>query len=321
MILSNAPWEIRGPEWIEAYDGNRWVALSPTRAMVSGNATTETDEERTTKLYLRTLSQNEDEVDRNDILTLSQPYSGDLKLEITVLQLGKYRVSSNTYVPLAYGLATDWKCGVGVKTVASRLFLSEVPTAELDNYLSGEESKNWLLCDPEAIASWDNLNEETTYWLYTVGLDENKQYHIIHGIQVFTSSSKNQALATFKNVKYDGGIWHYEIDMNDYCKGFFEWGMVDPETFYWNDPTIAWFFSYMLHDSELTKEFMLWTSFEYGEMEYDGHIQLVTWGVGQDGIKMSGVIDRYRSIDYYEARSEKEERQPVGLSVPKNFDA
>ena len=320
IILSNAPWELRGPEWIEAYNGSRWVTLSPTRAMISGNAIAETSESRTTHILIRTASTNEDELDRNDFLILSQPYSGDLKVNINIMQLGKHRVSSNTYVPLATGIATDWKYGADVKTIYARLFNKELSNSELDYEISGDNKSKWEKCAPDNVTSWTSLEENSTYWLYTIGLDAGNNYYSIHGVQVFTVSSQNQAIASFKNVYFDGTKWHWEINMNEYCKGFFQWVLINPETFNYTDELLAWFFSYRLHDSELTKEHDLFTLFEYSEIEYNGHIQLITWGIGQDGVRMSGVISRYRSIDYYETRGlGHNEDAPRSMSVPKDI--
>lgn len=321
-ILSNAPWELKGPEWIEAYNGSRWVALSPTRAMISGNATTETDQSRTSKLYIRTVSINSDEIDRNDILTLSQPYSGDLKVQINIWQLGRHHAASNVYIPLATGIATDWKCGCDVKTIYARLFTSEMSNSQLDAELVGDNAKKWLPSSPDEVAYWTGLNESSSYFLYTVGVDANNSYNYIHGLQIFTGSSKDQAIASFKNVNFDGKKWSWQIDMNEYCKGFFEWAMIEPETFYYSDELLAWFFSYRLHDDELTKEHVMWTSFENAEIEYNGHIQLITWGIGQDGTKMAGVLSRYRSIDHYKTRSEENFAVvPIAQSVPKDIKA
>lgn len=321
-ILSNAPWELKGPEWIEAYNGSRWVALSPTRAMISGNATTETSQSRTSKLYIRTASINSDEIDRNDILTLSQPYSGDLKVQINVWQLGRHHAASNVYVPLATGIATDWKCGCDVKTIYARLFTSELSNSQLEAELVGDNAKKWLPSSPDAVAYWTGLNESSSYFLYTVGVDANNSYTNIHGLQIYTGSSKNQAIASFKNVNYDGKKWSWQIDMNEYCKGFFEWAMIEQESFYYSDELLAWFFSYRLHDDELTKEHVMWTSFEYAEIEYNSHIQLITWGIGQDGTKMAGVLSRYRSIDHYKTRSEENfAGVPIAQSVPKDIKA
>lgn len=320
VILSNGPWELRGPEWIEAYNGNRWLALSPTRAVISGNAMIESSEARSTTILIRTASANDQELELNDLLTVSQPYSGDMKVEITVVQLGKHAVASNMYVPLATGIATDWKCGSSVKKILSRLFEYELSETELETELNADNIDSWLVSAPEEIVSWSDLQENTSYWLYTLGLDSDGLYHFTYHIQVSTASSENQAIASFKNVNYDGTKWYFEIDMNEYCKGFFLWKMMNPDTFYFSDEIIAWFFSYRMHDNELTKEHPMYRTFEHGEITTDNHIQLITWGVGQDGVRMSGVISRYRSIDYYETRGlGHNEDAPRSMSVPKDI--
>lgn len=299
VIVSNAPWELRGPEWIEVYNKDRWTALSTSRAMVSGNATvTDKDVSGSTKLYIRTAQKNDSETNRQDVLTLSQPYSGDMKCDLIVVQLGKHMVYPCRLLYLADGVATDWKYGADVKAFHWLVTKNTLNNSDLtqDKVVSSWPS---VSVEPGIFSAWSGLDENSQYNIYT-WVQDGQSYH--WSSTVFsTESSKNQAIAAIKNVNHDGNKWKWQIFPNEYCKLYTVWatdnqyGLFDAPDVY-----LAWLLHYYFGYSLLQPN----PNSAYDEYSWaiNTPIQIISWGIGQDGTKMASVISRYRTIDHSNAR-------------------
>ena len=130
-IMSNVSWLLYGPEWIEAWDGKRWVPLSQTSAVIKGSRTTDKDAEGTMLQLLRTKSSNTSEDYKMADLILKPAYSGtDVQVTLTALQLGRHMAVPNYVVSLSDGIATDWEVGADVKTIG--VYLSDKPLGAND---------------------------------------------------------------------------------------------------------------------------------------------------------------------------------------------
>lgn len=307
VIVSNAPWELRGPEWIEVYNKDRWTALSTSRAMVSGNATvTDKDVSGATKLYIRTAQKNDSETNRQDVLTLSQPYSGDMKCDLIVVQLGKHMVYPCRLLYLADGVATDWKYGADVKAFYWLVTKNTLNNSDLtqDKVLSSWPSVSG---EPGIISAWSGLDENSQYNIYT-WVQDGQSYHWSSTV-ISTESSKNQAIAAIKNVNHDGNKWKWQIHPNEYCKLYTVWatdnqyGLFDAPDVY-----LAWLLHYYFGYSLFQPN----PNSEYDEYSWavNSPIQIISWGIGQDGTKMASVISRYRTIDHSNARWSNNDSSP-----------
>ena len=104
-VLSNVPWQVKGPDWLEAWNGERWVTLSQDRATIQEGETTGQDAEGTKIIYLRTVADNDSETDLFDNITITPTYDdADVKVERIAYQLGKYSIQPNIAVALADGI-------------------------------------------------------------------------------------------------------------------------------------------------------------------------------------------------------------------------
>lgn len=301
-IISSAPWELRGPEWIEAYNGSRWVSLSSSRAMITGNATLLGSNEGTTIVYIRTANNNQSAEDQVGELILSQQYSGNLKYNINIIQLGVYRVAPNLMSLLSDGMATNWKFGNEVEsfywTVTTKAHSAVDPTED--------KNSEWVptSSDEHLVSWWTGLEENTTYNINIC--TQSRQRHWYYDSYYFkTGSSKNQALAFIENVYNDGTMWRWQVRPNERCKLFAIIGWDDPDLFYVPDVYLSWLIQSMGFPLSRLQEGNTYNSYSW---KNNNPIQLVSWGVGKEmestGTHISSVITRYRTIDHSSVRSQ-----------------
>ena len=308
-ILSNVPWQIKGPEWIEAWNGSRWVALSQSRATVQGDATTGQDAEGTKLLLLRSASSNTSAEDRYDFITITPTYEGNAQVELIAYQLGQYSVQPNITIALSDGLACDWECGVGVKKFAVYLSESRLSDSEIVNTV-----KDWSVAEPDYIISWSNLKENTVYYLYMVGIDSSGGYHTLNETAFQTGTSKAQALASIENPAYANSRWTWQTKMNEYCKGYYMWVSTNTGFFKSSKVELAWYMAYWTHDEEkLNNDFPMYYQDNSFGLTTEYHILIVTWAAGHDLNHPSYLIDRYCSYDSTTASSRKssEDMKPI----------
>lgn len=301
-ILSNVPWQIKGPEWIEAWNGSRWVALSQSRANVQGDATTNQDAEGTKILRLRAKSSNTSNNDRYDFITITPTYEGDAKVELTAYQLGMYSVQPNVVIALSDGLACDWECGAGIKQFAINLSDKRLTDSEIINSVL-----NWSMAEPNYITSWWNLKENTIYYLNMVGIDKSGNYcDVISETAFQTGTSQAQALASIENPTYADSKWSWQTKMNEYCKGYYMWVTTNNNFFNTCNAELAWYMAYWTHDEEILKNnFPMYYKDDSFSLTTEYHILIVTWAAGHNLNHPSYLIDRYCSYDNVTASSRK----------------
>ena len=234
VIYSNVPWQLKGPEWIEAYDGTRWVRLSDSRASVtSRNSHLGTED----YVYLRTVSQNESDGNRAGTLTVTPQYEGDVTAEEKVVQLGRYGIVPNRILPMCNSIAFDWKKGISVKDFYFAGYSKEYN----DNDFTGEEIRQWNLFSPEYLGSVGNLEAGQEIYLYAAGIDNSGIFHVNH-VPIKTASKEGQPIAEIMNVGFNGDLLTWDTQMNDYCTAYFQIILTNLLDDY--DATIAWLLYY-----------------------------------------------------------------------------
>ncbi|MCR5314339.1 MAG: BACON domain-containing protein [Bacteroidaceae bacterium] len=302
-IMSNVSWLLYGPEWIEAWDGKRWVPLSQTSAVIKGSRTTDKDAEGTMLQLLRTKSSNTSEDYKMADLILKPAYSGtDVQVTLTALQLGRHMAVPNYVVSLSDGIATDWEVGADVKTIG--VYLSDKP-------LGANDPGEFEATEPDYISYWDSLQENTTYYLYSFGVGSD----LTSMVPVQTGSSMNQPLAEIQNVNmnFDKNEWTWQVKMNEYCSGYRMWSF--SAYFDYPDVVLAWLLGLYTQDESRLSEFPIYTtdkSFNW-VMDSPRHMQVVTWAGGKGSNHYASVIDRYNSTTderYNDAPRRAADRKP-----------
>ena len=318
QILCNIPWKVYGPEWLEAsIDGKKWTTLSSTRAMIEGGSFI-SEENVTELLLLRTKSTNTEEDNYQGTLKLAPAYDNTADIvELGTAQLGRHYAAANSLTVLANELVCDFKCGLDVTKIyfhiSDHMINTQTEAIEWDGYTL-----------PNYINSWDELEEDHIYYLYVLGKDAANGYYNMTYNGYQTLSSKNQAIASIQNVNYDGSKWTWATKMNSNCVLYAMWKTYNEDYFDYTDGMLAWFLSYMMHNHGYEgedKEYCMYTADITYSWKLDYHMQLVTWGAGGNGNHLAGVIDRYRSIDHYQAPNRAASRHIHAVSAPRDIDA
>ena len=319
-ISSNVPWQLKGPEWIEAYNGTTWVKLSPERAMISGPATVANEGKQTVDVKIRCVSDNNADDDRNGTLILESAYESSKSVRIDITQLGRYNVEACQVQNMAHSLAWTWKCGKDVGVIKVH-----VDTPEYGNTITSESFNEWNTSAPGYVCAIDGLKPNTQYSIYSIGLpgDGSDVTVIWHSITSTTRSDVDQPLAAISNLDYVSGKFKWLVTQNEFSYGFFQMILTDPALFELNDGYIGWYFSQLMHDSETTKDYPMYT-YRQKEFEFstDYHIQIVTWCTKQGDLFMSSMITRFdTSKDWTRSATDQTSvEKPRFVSRPYNME-
>ena len=278
-ILSNIPWQLKGPDWIEAYDGNRWIPLSETRAMLTSD---NSKLDKADNVILRSAKNNDSEANLTGTVVLTPLYDGDAKAEIGVVQLGKYGVAPGKSLRLCNSIATNWKTGVSVKDFYFYISRRALTEAELTD----DKIHQWELTDIQNLGATDNLEADTKYYFYTAGIDNVGKLHVNHHI-LKTATDKDQPIAEIKNVQFDGEYLTFDIQRNSFCEMYLEvtlTNMLDAA-----DAIIAW----LLYD-HTPKETAVVAGDGGNRVKMNNmDVQVVTWGIAKGTNILGSKISRY----------------------------
>ena len=92
LVISNIAWEVKGPEWIEAWDGERWRPLSLKTGGIFGMGEQ--------NIPIRTAEDfNGDEV-REGPIVIAERLTGNYPVRVDARQAGKYIVLTNRIVTI-----------------------------------------------------------------------------------------------------------------------------------------------------------------------------------------------------------------------------
>lgn len=293
-IHTNVPWQLRGPEWIEAYDGEEWVKLSMERALISGNATMKTlsGENDTYDLKIRCATENADEEDRKGTIILESSYTEDKGQEIEVYQLGRLRADACQIINLSHAFGWIWKYGKDVATIKY-----QVGTESYSSFVTESIMQKWPTAQPDKAYGVSNLKANTLYFIYAYGLDASGAGYtdLLHSIGCYTESDVNQPLAYITAVKYnEKGDVGIVFDQNEFSQGFFILRVPSssPAASY-NDGLMAWLFTQYLHDANSSVSTMYTYRTVIEKFTFNEHQHFVSWAKAPATSKLSGLITRY----------------------------
>lgn len=290
MVLANTPWVLYGPEWIEVLDGEKWVALSPTTAMLRRNADANF---LTSNIKLRTARELNELEDVFDDLYLKPAYDENVGVKLQVTQLGKHSANPNVSVIMAYGMACDWKVGNDVSTIFYKFSKEVLPASEL----TSEAIETWTKTTPTSLSSRRNLEENTTYYLYHAGKGNGpiERYRVS---MFSTLSASNQALAPISNVVNNGESWSYDVRLGSNCKSYVKLTTTNSTYFNQFESALAWRINRWMHDDATTNKYPLYAKSLRWTYKTTDPLLIVTWGAGHDGNNMASVLSRYLTSEH-----------------------
>ncbi|MBE6257461.1 MAG: hypothetical protein E7103_05840 [Prevotella sp.] len=158
-IRSNLEWEIRGPEWIEAWDGSKWRPLCQNRGAVKGSGIQ--------YVYIRTTHDNTNEEDLKGIISVSERLSGDYSCALDLSQVGCMTARPNIVATLSTGIAFEWICGCDVDKIYFKLSSTELENDFSQSDNEDDVRKEYELTNAEYINSVDNMAGGSTTYLST----------------------------------------------------------------------------------------------------------------------------------------------------------
>ena len=285
VILSNIPWQIKGPDWIEVYNGTRWVALSPTKAVFNSGNDVKLDEAHI--VQLRTLGRNESDENMVGTISITPIYEGNDSFEIEAVQLGRYGVVPDRVFNMCYSISCAyWKVGVAVERFAAQM----ANEAFTEDELTDDFINEWEIWSFDDICSVSGLEAGKDYYIYTAGIDKNGEYHLNHRV-VRTQSDVNQAYVAIKNVEFDGNRLEWDTEMNEFCAGYLQLAINN-----------------LLDVSDATLAFLMYSNNQdVSRCQESGHFvvrtsymdaQILTWGIAKGSNVLSGLFGRYKT-NYY----------------------
>lgn len=283
-IGSNINWQLTGPDWLEGtVDGVNWKPLS---RILRG-------EPAYTKVYLRTTTSNNEDVDRSDFITLSEDLTGNMSKKMPISQVAANIARPNVVIGLVNGAACDWKFGNNVKSVHYALLWEEIQTA--DEVI--QRSSSWKQLGKGIITSWrfNSTREGQTAYIYSVGCDANGEplptnqntYKIFFEVP----RSEGQATATVNSVTNNGNTWNWNVTKNELCASYVLWTPTSENYLNDLDAMIAW----RLHWLIKRNTYWAGTHTHYEDKSFSasftGPFQIIAWGYQRD--RRSDILSRY----------------------------
>lgn len=286
VVASNIIWEIKGPEWIEAWDGERWRPLSKEVGAVYGMGAK--------TVPIRTAARYDGEDLQSGEISLSERITGNCTYKILAYQTGKYGVLPNKVVALSDGIGMNWKFGDGVKKV---YFYVTDKTINYSLLTSSDVKSEWRTAIPGSGVAWSGLKENTTY---TIAMTSEESLNT--GVPKFflysakTPSATNQPLALADNIFLIDNMWYANITMNEYVNSYVV--LADKEDGYWvtfSNPLIALYIETLILNNP--NYFTQWYTSGYVPLIANdsslSEVHCATWAIGNDGF-FSGVLKHYK---------------------------
>lgn len=285
-IISNIAWELRGPEWVEAWDGSRWRPLSMESGNVYGMGSQ--------KVPVRSAANHDADVLREGQLTVSERMTGNYAFYTDVRQAGRYSVMTNVMVRLDEGFGMNWKCGKEVTTVYYNVFEKKPNSSSL----VADEIRSWKKADPGSGVGFSGLKANTLYYVEMFS-EESLRFENPAGFMyaVYTASSDNQPVATVNQILLYENYWVADVTMSENAWAYVVLEGRDGDSWInFNNPLLALWMTSLARYNENYFRYRTFNSSGYiAMMESDNtesEIHCATWAMGSDGSK-SGVLKHY----------------------------
>jgi len=276
-VLCSTPrcfWTMNGDApWLEVSidDGQTWQ---------SGAGQILSQYKEGVNVKFRTIARNEDTHDRDANFVIY--YGVEDTEEIAITQLGNARVSTDYYGVLVNSLCVSWIFGCDVSYFHTMLTTENIELSSLTK----TQIKKWSKYNPEEGLRllWNNLNEDTKYYLYVASFDKQGNY-VASRRSFTTKSSKYQPEIVIKSYGKNNGYWKWSTTPNSYTDHYYHWVIDDSTVFNYADATLAWYLTKHQFDAEV------FTGPTEHSKEGSGPYMIATWGFDANG-NPSGVIKR-----------------------------
>ncbi len=230
-ITSNISWEVLGPEWLEAWDGDRWRPLSKERGVIRGNGPL--------KVYLRTSADNKSESSLEDVVITREYLTGDFSRTMEVSQAGRMQVLCTPAYYLEDGFTMGWHSGCDVAKIYFTVTNDKVENA---SGMSHELIRNtFSVTDESFINSATGLKPGSRFYIRAITEDAygNMDNHVYTTYDDLPEETP-PAVGIFFGTRDENGRWMFNVGTNLLTAGFhFHATNRANSAFMYNDP-ILW---------------------------------------------------------------------------------
>lgn len=133
----------------------------------------------------------------------------------------------------------------------------------------------------------DGLSSNTSYNIYTIGIDNAGKHGDMKLTQIKTKSSSSQPLVYIDEISYDNQYWYWVTEKNPFCFDYYQW-LLDYTYYYEPDVIVAWYFDKYIGEGDYS---IISNGGGWRAPRVGNSFDLVTWGRSSDRT-MSGVINR-----------------------------
>ncbi len=308
-ITSNVTWEVLGPEWLEAWDGERWRPLLETRGVVrgSGNST----------VLVRTANINKNEESKDDVVVVREYLTGEFSHTVNVSQVGRMQTSPTVLWKLEDGIVFDWHCGCDVDKIYYKV------TDEKEKPSIDVMRSTYGVTEDTYINSATGLKPGSQFYIIASGADSNgnicKEVYTTYG----RLPNETAPLANIiTGLHVDGGKWRFCIDTN-LLTGSYHVYVTDQSNsaFMYNDP-ILWHIAMINCNNKYwfqkgtgykTSGWIFWNDLS-GKTD---EIHVIACAAAEEGGLFRHKVFRYDR--YYDAEGRRLPDKPLLDRIPKSM--
>lgn len=307
-IRSNINWEILGPEWLEAWDGERWRVLSKERGIVRGSGIK--------TVLVRTAANNKNEKSLEDVIVVREYLTGEYSHSVNIRQVGRMEVSATTLYLLEDGLTFDWHAGCDVAKIYFKVTNKEEnPTVDV-------MKNTYEVTDESYVNSATGFKPGSMFYIVAGAEDANGnvsgRINTIYG----KLPEETTPLALIRASMYDGdGQWRFFVQSNSLTTAIFHFYATDRanSAFVYNDPIL---FLIAAENSNHKYWFQAGTGYSSGgwvywksPSGYTGEIHAIAVAASEIGGGWREKVFRYDR--YYDADGKRLPDKPLLDRIPK----
>lgn len=309
-VRSNINWEVLGPEWLEAWDGERWRPLSKDRGFVKGNGIK--------KVFLRTADANKNEESLEDVVVVREYLTGEYSHTVNVRQVGRMQVVATIPYVLEDGLSFDWHSGCDV----AKIYFKVTENKKDDNPTNDDVRNTYEVTDESYFNSATGFEPGSTYYINAITEDAYGNFDSHVFISYGKLPEETTPVAEISAGIYEGdGHWCFFFGTNPLTTAASHFYVTDKanSAFMYNDP-ILWLIAmdntnkkYWFQDGTgyTSSGWVFWDSLS----GYTGEIHALVCALGEIGGQFRPKVFRYDR--YYDADGKRLPDKPLLDRIPK----
>ena len=304
-VTSNTEWEVLGPEWLEAWDGNRWRALSQTRGLVRGKGIK--------SIPIRTAMDNKDERSLDGVVTVREHLTGEFSQTMSVEQLGRMEVDALVR-RFEDCIVIEWRSGCDVAKIYYKV------TDDVNERGSSENARRtYEVTDESYINSATDLKPGTQYRVIMIGEDLQGVMDDTYHVRAWSMPESSNVMADISKGEYvGGGKWRFYVGASSESSHYYIYATDNPNSaFRYNDPILLYIASIHWKMGHWFAHSLYYRGTQWCELKYlsgrTDEIHAMTLAYGNNGEERPKV---FRYDRYYDAEGKLLPEKPLLDRIP-----